>query len=63
MVGYILGVLTLLLTPILTYIHMVYFRAPYMSYMSNMTYMTHMSYMTYVIWHEYIFKYGSQKKR
>ena len=42
MVGCIPEVLTLLLTPILTYIHMVYVGAPYMSYMSYITYMTNM---------------------
>ena len=34
MVNCIPEVITLLLTPILSYIHMVYVRAPYMSYMS-----------------------------
>ena len=37
MVGCTPEVLTLLLTPILTYIHTVYVRAPYMSFMSYMT--------------------------
>ena len=43
MVGCIPEVLTLLLTPISTYIHLVYDSAPYMSYMSykvNMTYIS-----------------------
>ena len=39
-------VLTLLLTPILTYIHMGYDRATYMSYMSVMSFMTYKC-----IWH------------
>ena len=39
------GIFFFLLTPILTYIHMVYVRVPYMSNMSYMTYLTYMTYM------------------
>ena len=60
MLGCIPEVHTLLLTPILTYLHMVYVRAPYMSYMSFMTFMKS---MTSGIWHAYISQYGCQKKR
>ena len=52
MVGCTLEVLTLLLTLILTYIHMVYVRAPSLSYM---TYMAYMTYMTSGIRHYYIY--------
>ena len=54
MVGCIPEVLTLLLTPILTYIHMVYLRAPYMS---NMSYMAYLTYDIHGIWHAYICQY------
>ena len=43
MLGCISEVLTLLLTPILTYIRMFNVRAPYMSYMSYMTFITYMT--------------------
>ena len=56
MVGCIPEVLTLLLTPILTYLHMVYVRAPYMSYITFLTSMTS------GILHAYICQYGCQKK-
>ena len=44
MFGCIPEVLTLLLTSVLTFIHMVYVRAPNMSYMSYMTFMRYISY-------------------
>ena len=49
-VGCIIEVLTLFLTPILTYIYV----------KCQMSYMT---YMTYVIHHMYVCQYGCQKKR
>ena len=57
MVGCIPGVPTILLTPILTYIHMVYVRA------TDMSYMSFMRYMTSVILHAYILQYGCQKTK
>ena len=46
MVGCTPEVLTLLLTPKLTYRQMVCIRVPYMSYMSFMTFMVNMTYKT-----------------
>ena len=59
MVGFTPEVLTLLLTPILTYIHMVYVRAPYMSYVS---YMTYIKYITYIHLAFDIYIYGISEK-
>ena len=56
MVGCIPKDLMLLLTPILTNIHMVYVRAPYMSYMLYVSYVSYMTYMTSGIWHANIKK-------
>ena len=50
------------MTPILTYIHMIYVRAPYMSYMSLYdNYDKYDVYDIYIIWHTYIFQYWCQK--
>ena len=46
--GWLHWSLRFFLTPILTYIHIVYARAPYISNMSYMTYLTYMTYMTYM---------------